>query len=717
MIQASPVHKIALLLFLFLLPLTPAFAAERGNAPDMEEQGASAIKDYAAVVVPDSGEYGQHPVEIHSLWGGFSGYRFLSIRNFGGRAAEYDYLHSGFTGGAHFDRLGPELKYALEGSYLNDRDYHGDLVFDYQGYYRFHLRTESLFHNLDHERLFAPAFNSRDAFGNQAGYLPLDLDPAGRYGIRVEQDLAALRLKLKDYPMHLNLGYWRLLREGTSQLRFADHAFEGTTTPPNPPNPVYANTIYSRARAVDRRTHEGTIGLDTHLGPVDLIYTFQIRQFEDLKETPRDNYIERVDVTNTLVRFAGLQQHNEDPDSRFMAHTVKLHTSLAGGITGAASYSYGRRENQSRLTDIKGADQVVATLQNMAGDVTYTPCRQFSAAVKYRRQEVDTDTPAALASAFATPAATVVVRPALDSRKDTVTVTLALRPVDLLTIKGEYRGEFLHRDNITNGPPELSWKLPENSALHRGSLTILSRPLKGLRLKVQYSYTAADNPSYGNSFAENHEGQLLATYAGSKRWGITANYRAFRESNDQITRSTIDFPLSPLTFSTFPIPLSRDRAGNNATATVWVAPLDRLTITGSYGLLRTVTDQQVLLSSITPGVLNAANFTSQAQIYGVNAAYHVDERLDLSLALQQVRAFSEFAPASAVVSAASDTSGVTDISRLKTVESSLSARADYHLSRNLSCSVDYTYRDYDDKTSSLFDGTVQTIMAYLSAKW
>jgi hypothetical protein len=714
-------HKIALLLFIVAMPLALFLDAGPVDAagPETDETSQAASSEGADVAEEegDTGEGGQAPVETHTVMEGFSGYRFLSVRSFGGRAAEYDYLHSGVTAGAHLNSLGPELKYAVEGAYLNDKDYHGDLLFDYKGYYRLHLRAESLFHNLDHERMFAPDFNSPDALGQTANYeaKSLDMEPSLSHGVKVKQELAALRLKPGDYPLHLNLGYWRLAREGSSQLRFSDHAFEGPplTTPPT----IYSNTIYSRTRETDRLTQEGNVGLDTHIGPLDLIYTFQIRQFEELTDIPRDNYIGRVDVANTLVRSAGLQQHNENPDSRFMAHTVKLHTSLSGGITGAVSYSYGRRENRSNLTDIKGADQVAATLRNIAGDFTYTPCRQFFVAIKYRRQEVDTDTPAFLVSAFAAPSAIVPVRPALDSRKETITVSLSLRPLALLTIKGEYAGEFLHRDNIHNGPPELSWELPENSTTHRGTLTLLSRPIKGVRLKAVYIYSTEDHPSYGSSPAEKHEGQLLATYTGGARWGATASYRAFRESNDEIMRETVNFPLSPLTFTPFPTPLSRDRKGNNATLTLWGTPMERLTLTGSYGLLRTSADQQALLSSITPGVLNNTNFTSQAQIYGLNAAYNINERLDISLALQQIRSFAEFAPAAAVISAAGNTFGLTDISRLKTVESTFSARAEYHTSRNVSCLLDYTYRDYDEKTSSLIDGTVQTVMAHLTAKW
>jgi hypothetical protein len=130
-----------------------------------------------------------------------------------------------------------------------------------------------------------------------------------------------------------------------------------------------------------------------------------------------------------------------------------------------------------------------------------------------------------------------------------------------------------------------------------------------------------------------------------------------------------------------------------------------------------------MFSVVASGSEAVSNFTSQAQIVSLNAVYHYTEKLDLSLALQQIYSFSEFQPENKIFSvnpagiSTADTSGIKEISRLKTVESSISARGDYHLSRNLSCSLDYTLKDYNEKNSSLFDGTVHTVSAYVSTKW
>ncbi|KAF0216257.1 MAG: hypothetical protein FD174_3711 [Geobacteraceae bacterium] len=706
------VYRFAVSMFLLIITALPVLAEEKVAAEEAVRAALAPDEgDESGELLVEEEAPSEVKIETHTLFGGFAGYRFLTVDSFGGRAAEYEYLHSNPVLGAYYNRLGKDLKYGLEGSFLNDKDYRGDLLFDYAGDYRFHLRTESLFHNLDREELFSPSpFNLGTASYNAS------IDTAAPLGIRVEQDLATFRYKIHNYPFHLNLGYWRLFKEGSRQLIFADQAFEGTS-----------NTIFSRARAVDRQTHEGTAGFDTHLGPVDLIYTFRIRQFEDNAGIMRDQFSGRTSTLTRRLNFdttSGLQQHNEDPDSRFFSHTVKLHTSLADGIVGAASYTYGKRENLSGLSDIRGADQTFAILQNAAGDFIYTPCKEFTLALKYRLQEVDNNNPAVISSSFAVPS-TVEARPSLDTRKDVITATFSARPHNLLTFKGEYKGTFLHRDNVHNDNILLTWKhLPENSETHRGTFSVLSRPLKGLKLKALYGYSATDHPSYGNSFGEKHEGQLLASYNSLNRWGGNANYQIVRELNDRIDRSILTFlsPLPPSPQPTFEFnadspPLSRDRRANNFTASLWFTPFERFTITGSYSLLRSRIDQGVFFTVVNTGSRDATNYETQAQLVSINGLYHFDEKLDLSLALQQIRSFSEFEPAFIAPVAGSDTGGIKDISRIRTVESSLSARAGYHLTKNLNCALDYTFRDYDEKNSSLFDGTVQTVMAYLSAKW
>ncbi len=687
----------------------PAAAAmvQTSALPDRESVLEIAEDEDAEVGI----DQGEKPAEAsntprHTQLDGLLGYRLFSRDGYGGRAAPYEDLRPGPTGGLLFNNLDRKLKYSLEGTYTSDRDYLGDFLFDQNGDYRFHLRTESLWHNLDQKPLFSPDFKSGRADSASLADYIASPDPAATYGLRVEQDQARARIKIHEWPLHLNLGYWRLLREGTAQFRYADHAFEG------PVIPGEHNTVYGRSRAVNRETHEGEAGFDAHLGPIDLIYSFLIREFRDNAGIPRDPFVMRPDTA------AGLQQHNEAPDSRFLAHTVKAHTSLSGGLVGAASYTYGKRRNRSSLTDIRGADGVSQVLNNVAGDLTYTPCKEFTLAVKYRRQEIDSDTPSTITSSFALPSTTIPVRHPIDTRKDVLTTTLTIHPTPLATVKGEYRGLFVNRDLVRDPDIAVGWKLPENSRTHRGSVAFLSRPVKGLRLKAQYSYMADENPSYDTSPDERHDGELLLAYTMPNRWGANANYQARRESRGEIGRTELFAQVTSqqtLQFTTRPFQtlLAREQASDTVTVSVWFMPVERVTLSGGYALLRSRAEQGVLLTSVStaqaPLTQDTASYTSQAQVWSLGAGYRPVDPLDLSLQLQHIRSLADFSPV--------NSAGIGDISRSSTEESSLAARADYRFTRNFSCTLHYGLRDYNDRVSTRYEGTVHSVTAFLTATW
>ena len=695
-------HGFPALLLLILLSAGSAAAQVEPRESDPEPDRA-ALSGEAAVFGGD-----ERVVETLEQKGGRLGYSLISVDGYGGRASEYGFLHSSRSGGLFYRSLEKDGNFELEGNFLNEHDYHGDLLVDYQGDYRLHLRTESLFHNTDRELLFSPPFASTQSSGAPASY-SASQDPPASYGVSVTQDLAEFRYRLHNFPLHVNLGYWRLVKEGTVQQRFADVAFEGAS-----------NTVYARARALEHQTQEGHIGLDAHLGWVDLIYDFRVRVFEDRLATPRDPYA----VRNTPGAPDQLLQHNEDPDSRFLSHTVKLHTSLAGGIVGSASYSIDQRENLSRLTDTSGAKYSEVVLQNLAGDFVYTPCKEFSLALKYRRQQLDNgDRGPIVSSNINLLPQAQLAKPPVDSTKDIALATLSFKPSKQLTISGEYRGEVLTRNHVSELPSASTWALPEDSATQKGSLALLYHPSKGIRVTAKYSYQTTDHPSYGTSFQQKHEGQLLATYT-AVRWGVTANLNARREWNDQVEHFFVDAPFADPVSYTASSPLSRDRATENANLGVWFTPMARVTLSANYAYLHNRVNQEILFTGVDLNQLadppTAANFTTRSQVYGLNASCAATEKLDLSLMLQQIRSGSSFTPQDAVFTVVpGDTSGIQEITRQDTVISSVSARGEYRFTRLLSGSLEYTLQDYNEKNPvySSYNGTVHAVVAYMSAKW
>jgi hypothetical protein len=639
--------------------------------------------------------------EIHSYIDTYAGYRLLSENGNGKAAAMYDYLNSGLFAGVSMGYLSPALKYVLDAAYLNNKDYYGDLLLDYAGYYRGHLRTESLYHNLTSQDLFDQTFRLFGADFHSSATLD------NNFGVRVEQDMIAFRVKMHDFPLHINLGYWHLQKSGARQLLFGDTGlFERTVIPSSE---YSTNMIYSRSRKIDRTTDEGSIGFDSHLGLLDLAYSFQIRQFTDNSYT-----IDPIVYANRYRPDNGFQEkvyqeNNIAPDSRFLNHTLKLHSSMAGGVVGAASYSISRRDNRTQYTDFKGADYASTNLQNIAGDINYTPLKEFSLALKYRRQEIDNN-----AREISLLTSDRYMRPAIDSQKNIIIATLSVRPNNLITIKGEYKGEYLHRDLNALDRNVHNTDMNENEETHRWTLGLNSKPFKGLKLRTQYNYTVTNNSSYGTSFEEKHEGDVMAVYNYANKWGATSSYRRSKEINDKISINVLTFDSS---FSTYPTTLYRERSLDNFTSSIWLIPIDKLTFSANYSYLRSSIDQAVLFTSISPVYSSATNFKSNSQVYGLNAVYQMTDKLDLSVSVQEVLSSSEFDPVFVTFSSNEDTSGITELSRLKIVDSILSARADYRIHKNINCSLEYSYREYDDKYSSANDGKVQLVKLILSSKW
>uniref|UniRef100_A0A831TZI6 Outer membrane channel n=1 Tax=Geobacter metallireducens TaxID=28232 RepID=A0A831TZI6_GEOME len=637
---------------------------------------AAAQEDDMSFAVPLEEPGEEVEVETHRHLEASAGYRFLGVRDTGGRAAEYDYLHSSFAGDVRFVHLGKNLKLDVDGAFLNRKDYVAKFMFDYAGYYRLTARTESLFHNLDHER------------SNLA--IVGDAAPSARYGITTRQDSVQFRYKLRDYPIHLNLGHWLIDRDGTRELRFSDYKFGSAS-----------NNLVFEPRRIRRLTNEGTAGFDAHLGAVNVVYSFLFREFNDRNGTPSYPHFDAMD---------GPSEHNEDPESRYYSHTVKLYSSPAGGITGAASYSYGRRENRSSLVTVSGADKARDTIQNAAGDFTYSPCAWFTTVLKYRHQEIDRNPPSML-FVPSLPSSQVAVRPGIDTRRDIVSANITMRPNTILSVNGEYQGIFQHRDNT--GSTADKWDLPENSDTHKGNLTVLLRPFKGLRLRGLYEYTSTSNPLYDSDPELKHEGRLLAAYTSSGRWGVSASYRVAREWNDHISQTT--HPAPPTGSETYVLP--RDRHFVHGALGFWVSPMERLTVSGNLGFLRTRADQAVLFASRFNDQDAASEYVSQAEIYAINALYAASRDLDLSLAYQQVRSRSEFRPEGTTGDGITTTEGVRELSRLRSLEHFLSARADYRVTKHFGCSLDYSYRVYDSRVSSDGEGAVHAVTALLKATW
>jgi len=633
------------------------------------------------------------------------GYRFITPDGPTAAASPYGRNRSGMTGAAAAGTLGRDLKLTVDGSFLHEDDYHAELFFDYGGLVRFHAESVTLWHNLLREQI-------------DPGTLTLlRLDQDENYGVRSSINQADTRLKLGNNPFHLNLGFWELKREGYEQLRFSDHYFGAG-----------ASSVITGSNRIDRSTREGRVGLDAHLGLFDLSYAFRIRDFTNAVPAPLYGY----GNTGGGALVPGTQAHDVIPDSRVTSHTVKLFSDLSGGLVGSASYTLTRRENTGGRAETVPAGRPSDILHSAAGDLTYTPSKRHSFAVKYRHREIDRDTPASLYYPYSQIPATppgvytatpgqLLVRPAASSTKDTLTVSATFRPAPKVIYRLEYNAELEARDRVRDAqaPAGSPTALHSDSRqTHTGTATFYWRPVNGLKLNASYSYATCDEPAYGASFSDQHIGKLLLTYAVNGKWGVSGNYSARYESG---TNSAFTVDQNNLRAATYDMP--RRHHTDSCNTSLWFSPFERLTVTANYSFLETETDQSLLFASLIadPAPVVASSYNSSSHVYGIDAVYAAAETLDISLAFQQVRSQSTFRVPDrsftlAGVSGVFNTAGITDLTRLDTTETGVSARADWRITALLGCSLDYSFRMYESGQPG-YDGSVHSTTATLKARW
>ncbi|RMF43424.1 MAG: hypothetical protein D6751_10465, partial [Deltaproteobacteria bacterium] len=398
------------------------------------------------------------------------------------------------------------------------------------------------------------------------------------------------------------VNYWRLEREGTRQQRFVSEQCTGCH-------------VQSRSVKVDQVTEEVTAGIDAHLGPVDIIVEQLYRQFDNREAGAVDNF-----DSHLFFRPAAADlEHDSVPDSRATETTIKLHTSLSGGLVGAASASIGKRENRGG----ERADTVSPVISSTdvakgAGDLTWIPHPSWTFNLRYRLLDLDNSNSGTLNVGGLDPAiSTIAVRNNPDLRRDSWLASATYRPNYRLSIQARFDREIIHRDQTgpaqpyTSGkvmpfPPFLTsqqidpvWELPRQEQNDRVKLTLMARPLGDSRLRLHSWWELRTNsdPAYGTSFEESHRLFFGANYQPTKGlWG--ANLVADRswQTNDQIEMDEFDEVTGlPVTFD-----LGRRKRQTHLDLGAWLRPADSLQIGGSFGWLDQTIEQDLLFGNEPP---------------------------------------------------------------------------------------------------------------------
>ncbi len=645
-----------------------------------------------------------------------AGYRWVSTDDNPNRASEYSFLEDSPTFNLVFKQELVDRKFSLVVDLVNHNDYKIEGTFDYKALFRLSAREEKMYHNLDHFP-YQDHPEARPPLPGTTTYE--DHNPGADYGRKITIDEVKVRGKLPTYPAHINFSYWRMEKEGKEQLRFVDENCAGSCH------------MQSTTRKTDRVTEEITAGFDAHLGPVDIAFLQTLREFREKGDPPVDDFNFHV-----LGRPPGEAIHDEAPDSRLYESTFMINLPPSGGFVSSASYTIGKRENQSNLPNGYRKDPET-DYQKLAADVTYTPGENWTVSFRYRMLDLDSDSPALLESnelAFNNFGNPISVRQSIDIERNNYAAYISYRPSHRLTFKGEFEYEDIERNhtglgqhNSFAGISNPTWDVPDDEEISRLRLTFFSRLMEKSALKLNgwYEYTNIDNPAYGTTLSDSNELFFSASFRPSAIWGATGSIDILRGENDD--RTAIQFDGGPV-----PYDLDRDEKSENLALGAWFIPNDIVSADFNYGWLHSKIDQDVLFGaepdSGAPGsstdftiLDDNADFEQRVHTLSAGINLRVMENVNCRLEGYHIRSHAEFSPDFAARdfdylsgTAQADSGELKDINEVDIRQNGVKARIRWGLSEMLTASVEYTFDDYEDRNSSVFDGSAQTFIASLT---
>ncbi len=413
------------------------------------------------------------------------------------KAAEYQYPHPSATFGV--DVLAATLphRYHLNAEFLNKKDYYSDLGYAYKDLLLFRNISVGLRHNLDHFNYQFP--------GDPPFIIYDDRNSGDRYFIDYFNNQFSLRFKAPDFPLHAFVGNRYVARDGAVEERFVLGNFRTLTKT-------------SETRAIDWRSSETTIGANSHLGPLELEYTYDFSEFN-----PGSDAV-LYDAYPTFYYFdrpADVYPHSAVPETEYSSNHLKLHTSYTGQIVASATLSNLEQKNNFSRTE--------SSVWRGAFDFRWLPDPVIGLFFKYRHKNRDADNPAQVTLAGLTATNTYSVRKSLSYEKDVFSLSARYKPVSRFSLLTSYEFEYLQRKDVEE------WEvLPDNSGIHHLNLTAYGKPVNRLKLKAVYDYRYYDNPSYNTDPDYSNQIRVTATYMPVSWLTVYGDYKVGLTSREDL---------------------------------------------------------------------------------------------------------------------------------------------------------------------------------------
>ncbi|MCM2264301.1 MAG: MtrB/PioB family outer membrane beta-barrel protein, partial [Desulfuromonadales bacterium] len=392
----------------------------------------------------------------------------------------------------------------------------------------------------------------------------------------------------------------------------------------------------------------------------------------------------------------------------------------SGGLVGSASFTVGERENRSDVTSVAPVE-AETDYYKASADATYTPSQNWTFNLRYRLIDMDSDNSTTLydtvdtIDAFKSP---LSVRESMDITRAWYEATVNYRPTKHLTLKAELRREEIDRSNtgepithsssttpITINP---TWQLPDQETITRVKLGFSSRLLEKSALKLSgwVAIQQNDDPAYGTSYGDSQELFLSTSYTPSPFWGMQANVNLLKQENNdfEIDSESID----------------RDKEQQNLSLGTWLNPREDLSFDLYYGYFRTAIDQNLFFGATAPYAFQNDSVDYQQTVHSITAGMTWQALKNLSCRLEgyHIRSKADYEPNFSIAGfpngANADSSDLEEISQVDIRQNGVRGRVNWQINENLTCGVEATFDDYDERGNDVFDGSVQSYMASLA---
>jgi hypothetical protein len=156
----------------------------------------------------------------------------------------------------------------------------------------------------------------------------------------------------------------------------------------------------------------------------------------------------------------------------------------------------------------------------------------------------------------------------------------------------------------------------------------------------------------------------------------------------------------------------------------WWNPAEPLTLTFNYGFLRTRTLQDQIFSSnaFSGYFVQDDDLENSQRVHSASAGMdlRIMKNLGARLEWRFITTFANWNPRFSLEAPAGilvDSQDLKEATRLDIRQAGASLGVDWSPTDEWTCSLRYTFDDYEDRDSNVFDGTVQTYMASVSRFW